>query len=241
MTETVADMMTGDKGETIMAMNVRAEIDFRSEIVGSLQEGTSFTIVETGDSHRALISAGNTTGWISTKTDLDQPLTKKIQSGQGCLPIYENMVPLSVREDSDFKSSVVESLPEGSQFELIEEGTQHRVKILFDGVIGWITAKTNLDQPLISQVNAERVTKMSKNLDSYVVRVASQSQVTRVLSSKSLGSKAERTMGRSRSTDSSDGRNTAQKSANAGFTEPSKTKSAKVAPPLSKMACCCGS
>lgn len=180
LTETVANMEVGDQGITLVGMNLRAEIDFKSKVVASLKESTPFTIIETGESHRALISVGNATGWISTKTDLDQPLAKKVQSGGGFLPVYENAVALTLREKMDFKSDILYTLPEGSQFELIEEGPQHRVKILFDGLIGWITAKTDLDQPLIQSLSMHPSTRLAKNLDTYVV--------TKVLSSRSVGS-----------------------------------------------------
>jgi len=233
VTETVADMQVGDMGETIIAMNVRSEVDYKSEIVGSLHDGTKFVVVETAESHRALISAGNITGWISTKTDLDQPLTRRLQVGNGYLDIYDNLVGVTVRQDMEFKSPEVLHLIEGTEFEMIEEGSQHRCKILVDGLIGWITAKTDLDQPLIRKKHDVVPTKLSKNLDTYVVRVASQAQVTKVLSSKSMGRGVERSMSNMRSNASVDAGKPALKQG-----QPQKV--AKPPPKMSKMACCCG-
>lgn len=233
MTETVADLQVGDMGETVVAMNVRSEVDYRSEIVGSMQEGTKFVVVETGETHRALISAGNTTGWISTKTDLDQPLTIRVKVGLGELEVHENLVQMTVREAMEFQSATVLTMPEGTQFELIEMGTQNRCKILIDDMIGWITAKTDLDQPLIKKLNTGGPTKLSKNLDTYVVRAASRSQVTKVLSSKSLGRGVERKVSNVRSTDPERPASTTN---TAG-----PSKAAKPPPKLSKLACCCGS
>jgi len=194
LTETVPDMQVGDEGETLVAMNVRTEIDYKSEVVGLMPESCHFTVVETGANHRALVSSGNMTGWISTKTDLDQPLTKKVKEGTGALPVWEAAVQLSMRQYMDFKSEVLMSLPEGTQFELIEHGPQNRVKVFCDGVIGWITAQSDRDHPLIKELSPDVSARLAKNLDSYVARQVSQSQVTRVLTSGALGSQADRSM-----------------------------------------------
>lgn len=232
MTETVAAMQVGDEGETVVAMNVRSEVDYKSEIVGSLQEGTKFVVVETAEANRALISAGNTTGWISTKTDLDQPLTVRVKAGEGYLDLYENLVQVTMREDMEFKSPTVLTLTEGQQFEMIEGASQNRCKIVIDGLIGWITAKTDLDQPLIKKINLGGPPKMAKKLDTYVVRMASQAQVTKVLSSKSLGRGVERKMSNVRSTDLG---STPAPAAIGG-----QAKTPKPPPKMSKLACCCG-
>lgn len=233
MTETVAAMQIGDVGETVVAMNVRSEVDYKSEIVGSMQEGTKFVVVETADANRALISAGNTTGWISTKTERDQPLTVRLKAGEGYLDLYENLVQVTVREDMEFKSPTVLTLSEGQQFELIEEGSQNRCKIVVDGLIGWITGKSDLDHPLIKKINTGEPPKMTKKLDTYVVRMASQAQVTKVLSSKSLGRGIERKMSNTRSFDPDRVRAPADV---AGQPK----KAAKPPPKMSKLACCCG-
>jgi len=230
MTETVSDMKIGDQGETLVPMNLRAEIDFRSEIIGSLPEQVLFTVVETGANHRALISSGNATGWISTKTDLDQPLCRRVQEGSGALPVFQALVQLNMRRDMEFKSDVETVVPIREEFDLIEAGPQNRVKILYDGVIGWVSAKTDLGQPLISELTAEKVTKMTKNLDSFLVRALSQAQVTKVLSSRSLGQGAERSMSRGKSM----GQETSATQAKAAGAQP------KAPPQLSKLACCCG-
>jgi SH3-like domain-containing protein len=236
LTETMAEFEIGDIGETIVPMNVRAEMDFKSEVVGSMQGGVKFTVVVTGQSNRVLISSGDTTGWISSKTDLDQPLTHKVKSGTGALPWCETIVAVSMRDNSDLKSAVTHNLPAGSQFELIEEGDEHRIKILIDDMIGWITSQTNLDQPLIKHLQVAGV-KMPKNLDNYIARVASQANVTKVLSSKSLGTRAERGgVTKTRSVDST--------SKPKGSSVPSSadtSKHKKPPPRLSKLACCCAS
>jgi len=171
ITETLADMDVGDHGELLVQMNVRSEIELKSEVIGSLPECCHFTVVERGTTHRALVSSGDVTGWISTKTDLDQPLTKKVKSGTGSLPVYEAVVQLNLRECMDFKSPVLMSIPGGTQFDLIEEAEQNRVKVFVDGMIGWVTAKTDLDQPLIKELSKESVlTRLSKNLESYFTR-----------------------------------------------------------------------
>merc|ERR1740123_2463770 len=112
-------------------MNLRAEIDFKSEIVNSIQEKILFTVVETNANHRALISAGDATGGISTKTDLDQPLCKKVQEGAGVLPVYQALVQLGMRGDMNFKGEVEMTVTKGDEFDVIEAGPQNRVKILY--------------------------------------------------------------------------------------------------------------
>lgn len=231
MTETVADMEIGDKGETLVAMNLRSEIDFKSEIVGSLQEGVAFTVVETGANHRALVSNGDASGWISTKTDLDQSLAKRLEQGTGVLPCYETVVQLGVRESMDYKSTVMFQMPAGTQFDYIEMGPQHiRFKILVDGTIGWITAKTDLGQLLVKDMSGE-AKNMSKGerLDTHVVKMASKSQMTKVLSSKSAGRGEERVMSTARSVDEL-----------LKDKSPGQASSSKTPPKLSKLACCCG-
>merc|ERR1719476_509029 len=87
----------------------------------------------------------------------------------------------------EFTSKVLAALPPGTQFDLIEEGPQNRVKIFVhdeDGEahIGWITAKTDLDQPLIKNVSGEETTRMSKNLDTYIAKQLSRAEIKHVTS-----------------------------------------------------------
>merc|ERR1719277_2149140 len=187
MTETFADLQIGDQGETLVPLNLRSEIDFKSEIIGSVQDQVLFTVVESGANHRALISSGNSTGWISTKTDLDQPLCKALAKGTGELPAYESLVQLNVHEDMEFKGSVVAVMEPRTLFYVIEQGSQNRYKILVDGEIGWLTGKTNLDQPLVKELGGGDAPKMTKKLDTYVVKMASNAQITKMKSTKSMG------------------------------------------------------
>lgn len=229
MTETVSDLGVGDQGETLVAMNLRSEVELKSEVVGSLAEAVFFTVVETGAPHRALISCGNASGWISTKTDLDQPLVKRTKEGRGVLPVYEAVVLQVMREEMDFKSEEMATLPAGTPFDLIEEGPTHRVKILCDGMIGWVTARTDLDQPLIKSLQGgDGPAKMTKNLDTLIIKSVSQAQVGKVMSNKGRGGLG---MVNSKSQDSSEGQSRAAAGGDA---------KKKEAPKLSKLACCCG-
>lgn len=233
MMETTADMEVGDSGETLVAMNVRAEIEYKSDIIGTMPEGCQFIVIETGANHRALVSSGNVTGWISTQTDLQQALTRKLKFGIGELPVYVSNIQLSMREDMEFKSAVLMTLPEGSQFKLIEEGPQNRVKIFVvdeddEASIGWITAKTELDQPLIKALDAPDTMKRMKNLDTYVAKQLTKSEINRVISYGAPGT-GERVMGKVKSSGS-----------NAG-SQPKGAEKEKAPPPaLSKCAFCCG-
>jgi len=233
LTEGVPELNVSDQGETLVAMNVRSEVEYKSDIVGSMPECCPFKVIETADNNRVLVSSGNVTGWISTKTTLDQPLTRKLSSGSGELPLYEAKVQLQVKEDQEFKSAVLATIDEGVQFELIEEGAQNRVKIFCDGTIGWITSKTDLGQNLIAEVGGVETKKLQKNLDSYVARQMSQSQFTKVISSKSLGAGAERGVGKVRSNASNDAR-----PGRAAAVEQLKEKAPS--PKLGKLAFCCG-
>jgi len=231
VTETIPELEVGDHGETLVAMNVRCEIDPKSDIIGAMPETCQFTVVETGDNHRALISSGDVTGWIYTKTDLDQALTKKVKSGTGTLPYYESKVQLQMRYDLKFTSAVMMTLPEGSQFQLIEEGAYNRVKIFVvddaDEVhIGWVTSKTELDQPLITSLD-QRAARMSKNLDTYIAKQLSQANF------RKGDLEDNRNMTKVKSTGSNPG---SSRAANVAA-----LKEQKAPPKLSKLACCCGS
>jgi hypothetical protein len=236
MMESLADFEVGDAGETLVAMNVRAEIEYKSDVIGTMPECCEFFVIETGANHRALVSSGNVTGWISTQTDQTQALTKKLKSGTGELPIYVANVQLSMREDMEFRSAVLMTLPEGSQFKLIENGPQNRAKIFVvdeddEASIGWITAKTELDQPLIKALDDSGSMKRMKNLDTYVAKQLTKSEVKRVMSygAAPLG---ERAMGKVKSTGSNAG----------GGPQPKGAEKEKAPPPtLSKCAWCCGS
>jgi len=231
--ETVHDMQVGDLGETLVAMNVRAEIEHKSDIIGSMPEGCQFTVFETGEHHRILISSGNVTGWISSSTELGQPLTKKVKAGTGALAAYECEVQLHMKENMEFTSKVLMSLPPGTQFEVIEEGPQNRVKVFVhdeDGEanIGWITAKTELDQPLIKALNAQENRRLGKNLDTYIAKQLSKAEIRHVVSFT-----GERPMG-----------NTLSTASNAGVKQakaPGQTKEKAPQEALKKLACCCGS
>jgi len=231
--DTVHDMQVGDLGETLVAMNVRAEIEHKSDIIGSMPEGCQFTVFETGQHHRILVSSGNVTGWISSSTELGQPLTKKVKAGTGVLAAYECEVQLQMREDMEFTSNVLMTLPPGTQFELIEEGPQNRVKVFVhdeDGEanIGWITAKTELDRPLIKALNAEENRRLGKNLDTYIAKQLSKADIKHVVSYT-----GDRPMGKTRSQGSNAGL--------AGPKAPAQVKEKAPPPKLSKLACCCSS
>jgi len=233
MTEIIQDFEVGDFGETLVAMNVRAETEYKSDVIGTMPEICKFTVIETGANHRALVSSGNVTGWISTQTDRSQPLAKKVKSGTGELPVYVTNMQLSMKEDMEFKSTEVMSLPAGSQFKLIEEAPQNRVKIFVvdeddEASIGWITSKTDLGQHLIKALDAPETMKRMKNLDTYVAKQLTKSEVKRVMSHG--GGLGEPTMGKVRSQRSTLG---------APPKEEQKVKAP--APKLGMCAWCCGS
>ena len=82
----------GDFGETLVAMNVRAEIEYKSDIIGTMPEECQFTVIETGGNNRILVSSGNVTGWISAQTDLGQSLSKSCSQA---LATFPSMSPMS--------------------------------------------------------------------------------------------------------------------------------------------------
>jgi len=234
MMDTSVEFEVGDTGETLVAMNVRAEIEYKSDIIGTMPETCVFTVIETGANNRALVSSGNVTGWISAQTDRGQPLTKKLTSGTGELPVYTNNVELSMKEDQEFKSTILMNLPVGSQFKLIEHGPLNRAKIFVvdeddEASIGWITSKTDLDQALIKASDGDGTTKRMKNLDTYVAKQLTKSEVKRVMSYGAAGP-GERVMGKVKST-----------SSNAGSLRKAAEQVKASPPALSKCAWCCGS
>ena len=88
----------GDLGETLVAMTVRAEIKYKSDLIGTMPEECKFK-----------------------EGGLDQPLTKKLEAGTGDLPVYVAYVQLSMREDIVFQSAELMTLPPGSEFKVIEK------------------------------------------------------------------------------------------------------------------------
>ena len=52
-----------------------------------------------------------------------------MEAGIGDLPVYVAYVQLSMREIMVFKSAELMTLPPGSEFKVIEEGPQNRVKV----------------------------------------------------------------------------------------------------------------
>jgi len=234
MTETIADLEVGDFGETLVAMNVRAEIEYKSDVIGTMPGTCRFVVIETGANHRALISCGNVTGWISTQTDQSQPLTRKRKSGTGELPVYVTTVQLTMKEDMEFQSTEVMTLPAGSQFKLIEEGAQNRFKIFVvdeddEASIGWVTSKTDLGQHMVKPLDAPETRKRMKNLDNYVAKQLTKSEVKRVMSHG--GGLGEQPMGKVRS----------QRSIQGGAPTMEAEKVKAPPPKLSKCAWCCGS
>merc|ERR1740139_868093 len=152
-------MDAGDEGTVLVELNVREEEETHSAVVAQVGPGTPFTVIEAAGAHRCLISVGDLTGWISTKTDLDQPLVKK-DASKG-VQLYENLVPLNLREGEDFKSGVIASLPRAA-------------KIQVDGTIGWVTSKTDLNQILIKKVGEASSFKPYNLVDHYVLKSFSQ-------------------------------------------------------------------
>lgn len=231
LTETVQDMEAGDEGHVIVAMNLREEEETHSEVIATIEVGTKFTVVEAAGNHRCLISVGNATGWISTKTDLDQPLVV-LDESKG-VKLYENLVPLNLREEEDFKSTVIASLPRATQFQLIEEGTYNRAKIQVDGTIGWITSKTDLNQNLIKQVGAATSFKPGNLVDNYVLKsfsVKGKAEKDADNTSAFAKTKSGRVVEVSHPTHT-----------NAPAKAAAKAPEAKSSGGLKSLACCCGS
>lgn len=177
LTETGLHFEAGDEGETLVAMNLRGEEDVSSQVVGSLGERSRFTVIDVGANHRALISSADLTGWISTQTDLDQPLCGKLAHRQrhNELGVYEAKVSLNVRALEDFKSEVIGTIPGGVSFQLVDEGAYNRCKVLADGLVGWITTQTEVGQPLISRLDKPTEVKLTSPLDNAVANAFAKS------------------------------------------------------------------
>lgn len=187
MTRLLPDLVVGEIAENVVSMYVHELEDNDSEIVTTMVEKTRFTVLDVGDRPtRIMISAGEITGWISTKTDQDQPLTVKIKDAPRAV-LGETVTKLQVRVEEDPKSEILVTIDIGTRFEVIEEGDQHRCKILVEGVVGWIPSKTDLDQPLIRYLSTEPGGKANKAVDTVLIRVASTvgAKMSKLLSSKS--------------------------------------------------------
>jgi len=174
MTDAGVEFGQGDVAENVCALHVRHDEDLNSEIVGTLPEKESFTIIEVGACNRVLISVGTITGWITTRTDLGQPLITKVREGNGLvLEQGEAVTDITVRAEAELKSEKVGVLPKGSVFGIIEECPGNLVKILVDDQVGWINSKTDLGQGLIVMLGRRAPAKFTKTLDTFVIRTAS--------------------------------------------------------------------
>lgn len=179
MTETGIEFRQGDVAENICAMHVRLDEDLNSDVVGTLPEKTSFTIIEVGACNRVLISVGTTTGWVSTRTDLNQTLVMKVKEGNGLvLEQGEAMTDITIRARAELGSGKVAVLPKGTVFGIVEECPGNLLKILVDNQVGWINSKTDLGQGLIVKLGHKAPTRLTKTLDTFVVRTASSAAST---------------------------------------------------------------
>lgn len=202
---TRAEIGIGDHVEPLVVMNVREAEAFESQPVGQIAVGTDCEVIDIGSSNRINVTtAGGVSGWISSKTDLDQPLVKKVSGppkkrisikfgGSGNSPSVgmtasisqqsdrsdapqrrtsfrstgerahaetlavgdqcETVILSTVRAQEDFSSDLVSKLPVGTPLEVLELGaSSKRLKVRAGNVTGWISQKTDLDQPLIKKV-----------------------------------------------------------------------------------------
>lgn len=172
MTKMLPGLDIGDTVENVIPMYVREAEEVDSAVVITLAEKTRMVVLEVGERPtRVMISAGDITGWITTATDLDQPLTVKISSTPEQL--CEAVVKMYVRAEEDYRSEVLATMDIGDQFELIESGIdKNRCKILFEGTIGWIYTKTDQDQMLIKHLNTNASAKGVKALDTQILKAA---------------------------------------------------------------------
>jgi len=187
VTKMMADLAEGDVAETVVPIYVRETEELTSEITATLPEKSKITVLEVGDTNnRAMVSCGDVTGWITTKTELDQVLFRKLIANPDVI-LCQAVMKMQVREAQDMKSEVLATMDAGSEFELIERGDMNRAKILFEGTVGWITEKTDLDQPLFRIIPTAPKTKIAhKGVDAQMMRMVSNAgqSVTALFSTK---------------------------------------------------------
>lgn len=73
------ELAAGDKGVTLVAMNLREGELFSSKVIGQIEQGAQFEVACVGASDRIKIVCGNVVGWISAKAEGDRPLVQKQQ------------------------------------------------------------------------------------------------------------------------------------------------------------------
>lgn len=79
----------------------------------------------------------------------------------------ETLVQLKLREKLDRDSRVLWQLPPTTLFTVLEVGDSSRLKIsAANGVVGWISYQTQLDQPLVKRVKKQRVSFSRMTSDS---------------------------------------------------------------------------
>lgn len=167
--EASASLAVGDWCETIVPLSIREKEDYRSPPILKMEANATFTILGVGANHRVKVSNGTVTGWISSKTDLDQPLIVKVRSSAAGDNVV-TLVPVKVRKDEHYISPVVAEVPEGTQFQIVQVGANNRIKVSSSEVTGWINSKTDLNHPVIARVKGTR-TRRSSSFSEYQDRL----------------------------------------------------------------------
>mmetsp|Transcript_91797 Transcript_91797/g.259194 ORF Transcript_91797/g.259194 Transcript_91797/m.259194 type:complete len:1206 (+) Transcript_91797:117-3734(+) len=155
----------GDQCETVSLVTVRREEALESECLTELPIGTTCEVLQVGEGRRVKVQAGDVSGWISSRTKMNEALiVKRKLDVQFAIEDFEvggqhevkSMVTVRVAEALD--SEVKTELRPGAIVKIIELGVSNkrRAKISTDDMEGWISMATKQGELLIGKVTEHR-------------------------------------------------------------------------------------
>lgn len=122
------------------ALNVRAEADEESEIVGKLYKDCGGTILERKDGWTKLQS-GNIVGWASDEYLLFEEKAEALANEVGNLIVTINTDALRVRKEPSTEAGVYGLIAQDDEMEVIEVVNDEWISVDYEGKTGYVSAE----------------------------------------------------------------------------------------------------
>lgn len=122
------------------ALNVRAEADEESEIVGKLYKDCGGTILERKDGWTKLQS-GNIVGWASDEYLLFDEEAEALANEVGNLIVTINTDALRVRKEPSTEAGVYGLIAQDDEMEVIEVVNDEWISVDYEGKTGYVSAE----------------------------------------------------------------------------------------------------
>lgn len=122
------------------ALNVRAEADEESEIVGKLYKDCGGTILERKDGWTKLQS-GNIVGWASDEYLLFDEEAETLANEVGNLIVTINTDALRVRKEPSTEAGVYGLIAQDDEMEVIEVVNDEWISVDYEGKTGYVSAE----------------------------------------------------------------------------------------------------